>query len=300
MITVILVSCFAVSAFAADEPDSAIGVWERKTSTITTVSGYGQFDVEGYFMVGSDKRVFTSVNVGYYITTNGLSVKENSFCFSNGDSNTSTSANFYITGGQDVSNPEFFSWLTENFNYYNPVVKGGVYSLPELPEEYFKIEGFSFVSNGVHFSDILCDVEIDFDSGANSLDDDVSLYASGDIVDVNVYYDDLLVYTLSDGWIDPEYRFVSFETTDFGLDVVDIIDYFTLVELFSGPTVLDVILELFISVGQWVSGAASSLVAMFWTGEELTFVGFLAVGALAVSIVFLIIGFISRFIRFGG
>lgn len=66
------------------------------------------------------------------------------------------------------------------------------------------------------------------------------------------------------------------------------------------PGVLDVILELFISVGQWVSGAASSLVAMFWTGEELTFVGFLAVGALAVSVVFLIIGFISRFIRFGG
>lgn len=285
MITVILVSCFAVSAFAADEPDSAIGVWERKTSTITTVSGYGQFDVEGYFMSGSDKRVFTSVNVGYYITTNGLSVKENSFCFSNGDSNTSTTGNFYITGGQDVSNPEFFSWLTENFNYYNPVVKGGVYSLPELPEEYFKIKGFSFVSNGVHFSDILCDVGINPDTDESF---------------GNVYYDDLLVYTLSDGWIDPEYRLVSFETTDFGLDIFDVIDYFTLVELFSGPTVLDVILELFISVGQWLSGAASSLVAMFWTGEELTFVGFLAVGALAVSIVFLIIGFISRFIRFGG
>jgi hypothetical protein len=66
------------------------------------------------------------------------------------------------------------------------------------------------------------------------------------------------------------------------------------------PTVLEYILNLFVAVSTWISGALASLVPMFWTGTELTFIGILAVSALAMSVSFLIIGLISRFLRFGG
>lgn len=62
----------------------------------------------------------------------------------------------------------------------------------------------------------------------------------------------------------------------------------------------DDIFSVFGSVGSWISGAASSLVSMFWDGSDLTFVGILSVSALALSVVFLILSFIERFLRFGG
>lgn len=58
--------------------------------------------------------------------------------------------------------------------------------------------------------------------------------------------------------------------------------------------------SVFGSVGSWISGAASSLVDMFWDGSSLTFVGILSVSALALSVIFLVLSFIERFLRFGG
>lgn len=65
--------------------------------------------------------------------------------------------------------------------------------------------------------------------------------------------------------------------------------------------VLTGILEVFSSVGTWISTAVSDLMPMFYTAESgLTFIGVLAVAGLAFSVVFLIIGIIQRFLHFGG
>lgn len=73
-------------------------------------------------------------------------------------------------------------------------------------------------------------------------------------------------------------------------------------EVLSPPTVLDSILEAFLSVGSWISGATSSLIPMFWNSADgtLTFVGLLSVSSLALSVVFLVLSLIEKFLRFGG
>lgn len=69
--------------------------------------------------------------------------------------------------------------------------------------------------------------------------------------------------------------------------------------------VLDQILEVFASVGEWIPTAVNSLVPMFWTAPaetggtgSLTFLGVLAVAGLAFSVVFLLVGIIQRFLHF--
>lgn len=66
-------------------------------------------------------------------------------------------------------------------------------------------------------------------------------------------------------------------------------------------SVLDSILDVFSSIGEWISSAVTDLQPMFWTAENgLSFLGVLAVAGLAFSIVFLIIGIISNFLHFRG
>lgn len=63
--------------------------------------------------------------------------------------------------------------------------------------------------------------------------------------------------------------------------------------------VLDAILAVFMSVAEWISGAVTSLIPMFYVAETgLTFLGVLAVAGLAISVVFLIIGVIQNFLNF--
>lgn len=68
--------------------------------------------------------------------------------------------------------------------------------------------------------------------------------------------------------------------------------------------VLTSILAVFSSVGEWISGAVTDLIPMFYvaTGESagLTFLGVLAVAGLAFSVVFLVIGVIQNFLHFRG
>lgn len=70
--------------------------------------------------------------------------------------------------------------------------------------------------------------------------------------------------------------------------------------------VLSAILEVFTSVGTWISTATQNLIPMFWqagtdgSGGSLTFLGVLAVAGLAFSVTFLIIGLIQRFLHFSG
>lgn len=66
-------------------------------------------------------------------------------------------------------------------------------------------------------------------------------------------------------------------------------------------TVLSAILEVFTSVGTWITTAVTNIMPMFYTAESgLTFLGVLAVAGLAFSVVFLVMGIIQNFLHFRG
>ena len=70
--------------------------------------------------------------------------------------------------------------------------------------------------------------------------------------------------------------------------------------------VLTAILSIFTEIGEWFVTSFNMVVPIFWTapvGEtagSLTFMGVLAVAGLAISVVFLLIGIIQRFLKFKG
>lgn len=68
------------------------------------------------------------------------------------------------------------------------------------------------------------------------------------------------------------------------------------------PTLMESVLDIFLSVGEWISGAVSALIPLFWDSSAgaLTFVGVLSVSGLAFSVSMLLISLISKFLRFGG
>lgn len=66
-------------------------------------------------------------------------------------------------------------------------------------------------------------------------------------------------------------------------------------------TVLDAVLAVFTAIGNWITGAVTQLIPMFYTAEAgLTFMGVLAVAGLAFSVIFLVIGIIQNFLHFRG
>lgn len=66
-------------------------------------------------------------------------------------------------------------------------------------------------------------------------------------------------------------------------------------------TILETILAVFSGVGEWISGAVTDLVPMFYVAETgLTFMGVLAVAGLAFSVVFLVMHIIQNFLHFRG
>lgn len=75
-------------------------------------------------------------------------------------------------------------------------------------------------------------------------------------------------------------------------------------EAFSKYTAKEVnttgILSTFLGIGTWIGGAVSALIGMFYLNGSLTFFGYLAVAALAVSVVFLLVYLISSFLKFRG
>ena len=65
--------------------------------------------------------------------------------------------------------------------------------------------------------------------------------------------------------------------------------------------ILDAILNVFSSVGSWITESVTALMPMFYSAESgLTFIGVLGVAGLAFSVVFLIIGVIQNFLHFRG
>lgn len=68
----------------------------------------------------------------------------------------------------------------------------------------------------------------------------------------------------------------------------------------TSTNVLSVILDVFDAVGEWISDAVQAFIPMFYdTSTGLTFLGVLAVAGLAFSVVFLLIGIIQKFLKFG-
>ena len=65
-------------------------------------------------------------------------------------------------------------------------------------------------------------------------------------------------------------------------------------------TVLSDILEVFSAVGTWIVSSVNALTPMFWSSTGLTFLGVLAVSGLSLSVAFLLIGVIQRFLHFAG
>lgn len=68
-------------------------------------------------------------------------------------------------------------------------------------------------------------------------------------------------------------------------------------------SVVTAILAVFTAIGDWIGTAVQSLIPMFYvaegTNQGLTFLGVLAVCGLAFSVIFLLIGIIQRFLKFG-
>lgn len=65
-------------------------------------------------------------------------------------------------------------------------------------------------------------------------------------------------------------------------------------------TVLEAVFNVFFEVGDWIVRAVNNFIPMFYVDGALTFLGVLAVAGLAISVVFLLIGIIQRFLHFGG
>lgn len=128
-------------------------------------------------------------------------------------------------------------------------------------------------------------------------------YAGGDMLYMVTGSESISVYTTDFGWSDDSYRTISF---DRGFYIYDSVEFtwflknLTRIDAGYNSSILDEFLSAFTFVGQWISGAASDLTAIFWTGSELTFVGILSVSALSFAVSFMMIGLISRFLRFRG
>lgn len=63
--------------------------------------------------------------------------------------------------------------------------------------------------------------------------------------------------------------------------------------------VLEAILAVFAAVGEWIVASIATMVPIFYAEGALTFLGTLAVAGLAFSVVFLLIGIVQKFLKFG-
>lgn len=65
-------------------------------------------------------------------------------------------------------------------------------------------------------------------------------------------------------------------------------------------TIITKITAVFTAIGEWITTAIGDIMPLFYANDELTLLGVLAVCGLAVSIFFLLMGVIQRFLHFGG
>ena len=64
--------------------------------------------------------------------------------------------------------------------------------------------------------------------------------------------------------------------------------------------IIDSILSVWTMILEWFGGAFEKLVPIFYAADTgLTFIGYLAVGGMAVSAAFLFLGLVQKWLRFG-
>lgn len=64
--------------------------------------------------------------------------------------------------------------------------------------------------------------------------------------------------------------------------------------------ILAAIFAVFTSVGNWITTTLPTFFTLFYADNGLTLLGTLAVAGLGISVVFLLIGIIQRFLKFKG
>lgn len=64
--------------------------------------------------------------------------------------------------------------------------------------------------------------------------------------------------------------------------------------------VLSAILAVFSGIAEWFVEIIPVVISIFYTEGALTFMGYLAIIGLAISIIFLLLGVISNFLHFRG
>lgn len=64
--------------------------------------------------------------------------------------------------------------------------------------------------------------------------------------------------------------------------------------------ILAAILAVFTQVGTWITTTLPTFFSLFYADSGLTLLGTLAVAGLGISVVFLLIGIIQRFLKFQG
>lgn len=65
-------------------------------------------------------------------------------------------------------------------------------------------------------------------------------------------------------------------------------------------TVITAMTAVFDAIFTWILSAIEAVLAIFWTGEALTFLGVLALIALGISVFFLLVGLIQNFLHLRG
>lgn len=65
-------------------------------------------------------------------------------------------------------------------------------------------------------------------------------------------------------------------------------------------TLITAMTAVFDAVFTWLASAVSVVIGLFWAENTLTFLGILALIALAISIFFLLVGVISNFLHLRG
>lgn len=87
---------------------------------------------------------------------------------------------------------------------------------------------------------------------------------------------------------------------DYALTDVTVSISNTITPVPSEGSILDGVFSVFSNIGIYIANAFSGLVGLFWTGEQLTFLGILGISGLCGGIVILFVGLISNFLHFRG
>lgn len=322
----LLLSMFSVSAFAADETvdqtasDSVAAlsgsVWYVESGWSCT-SNLAAYSLEYSIACASVADACTFIRLGSIVDSEGeIGYSDDSIVFELSSSDYITlnsSDDFVITFGE-ISSTDDLTPLYDFLSAYGELLLTPDYISDFYYQTYTIPTGWSVpagyvpytIYNYAFFDDIISMYSLGF--SGNLIDEVESL----DIITLAVEGDsELITLTPVDSFT------ISFDLRSLGnfdseafhffLKLSSPLAYFVkhygeavIPPIPVAPALSNDLFSVFSSIGQWISGAVSSLVPMFWDGSSLTFVGILSVSALALSVVFLVFSLIEKFLRFGG